>query len=104
MAKKNKTAKFLGSVFRFFWHATVNLFKWVFVSLPMTIILAAKYAKNPDEKEKIDRKLEVEKKQEVHDERIERVERLIYSVYNDPEYSKSDKGKHDLKTLGERVK
>ncbi|MFH1972899.1 MAG: hypothetical protein ABIJ18_05480 [archaeon] len=104
MAKKNKFAKFLGTIFRFVWIAFVKMLKWLFVDSVKTLALALFLARNPEEKEKIDRKLELEKKMEVHDERINRVERLIYSVYNDPEYSKSDKGKHDLKVVGERVK
>jgi len=80
------------------------MLKWLFVDSIKTLAKALYLARNPNENEKINRRLDSEKKLEVHDERIERVERLIYSVYNDPEYSKSDKGKHDLKVLKERVK
>jgi len=104
MAKKNKFAKFLGTTFRFIWIAIIRMLKWLFVDSVKTMALALFLARNPHEKDKIDRKIEIEKKMEVYDERINRVERLIYSVYNDPEYSKSDKGKHDLKVVGEKVK
>ncbi|MAG78097.1 hypothetical protein CL616_01900 [archaeon] len=101
---KNKFVKFLATVFRFIWFAVIRVLKWLFVDLFKTLAKALHLARNPEEKYKIDRKLDSEKRLSVHDERIERVERLIYSVYNDPEYSKSDKGKHDLKVLKERVR
>lgn len=102
--KKNKFAKFLGKIFRGIWFIVKGLFKWLFVDLFRTVRLAVKYAKNPGENKKVNRDLDANKKLEVHDERIERVERLVYSVYNDPEYSKSEKGQHDLKVLKERVR
>lgn len=101
---KNKFAKFLATMFRFIWIAIVRILKWLFVDLFKTLAKALYLARNPEENTKINRNLDSEKKLSLHDERIERVERLIYSVYNDPEYSKSDKGKHDLKVLKERVR
>jgi len=101
---KNKFVKFLATIFRFIWIVIVRILKWLFVDLFKTLAKALYLARNPEENTKINRNLDSEKKLSVHDERIERVERLIYSVYNDPEYSKSDKGKHDLKVLKERVK
>ena len=80
------------------------LLKWLLVDLFKTIAKAIKHTKYPEERRKINRTMAVEKKVEIHDERIKRVERLIYSVYEDPEYSKSDKGKHDIKKLKESVK
>ena len=94
----------LGKIFRFFGLLIYHILKWLFVDSVKTISRAIKYAKNPQEKHKIDRKLDVEKKVDLHSENIKRLERLTYAVYNDPEYSKSDKGKHDLKKLGENVK
>ncbi len=101
---KNKFTKFLSTVIRFIGLGIYHMMKWLFVDSIKTLAKALYFARHPDENQKINRRLDSEKKLEVHDERIERVERLIYSVYNDPEYSKSDKGKHDLKVLKERVK
>ena len=102
--RRNKFAKFLGKMFRTVWFVIKGLFKWFFVGLPRTLKLAVKYAKDPSESGKVNRELEAGKRLDVHSERIERVERLVYSVYKDPEYSKSEKGQHDLKILKEKVK
>jgi len=102
--RRNKFAKFLGKLFRTVWFVIKGLFKWLFVGLPHTLKLAVKYAKNPAESGKVNRELEAGKRLDVHGERISRIERMVYSVYNDPEYSKSEKGQHDLKVLKERVK
>ena len=98
--KKN----FLGKIFRFIWLLIKGLMQWLFVDLFRNVRLAVKYARNPAEESKVNRELDAQKKLEVHDERIERVERLVYGVYNDTEYSKSAKGQHDLKILKERVR
>ena len=100
MKKKNT----LGKIFRFVWLVVKGLMQWLFVDLFRTIRLAVRYARNPGEESKVNRELEANKKLEVHDERINRVERLVYGVYNDTEYSKSTTGQHDLKILKERVK
>ncbi len=100
MKKKNT----LGKIFRFVWLLIKGLMQWLFVDLFRSIRLAVRYTRNPEEEGKVNRDLEAKKILEVHDERIERVERLVYSVYNDTEYSKSAKGQHDLKVLKERVK
>ena len=37
-------------------------------------------------------------------ERLKRIERLVYSIFHDPDYIKRDKGKHDIKELEKETK
>ncbi|MDP2908742.1 MAG: hypothetical protein Q8N77_02960 [Nanoarchaeota archaeon] len=62
------------------------------------------YTFNPEEREKMKRKLESEKMVNLLKDRVEIVERLLYSVFEDPSYTKSDKGKYDIKKLKGEVK
>lgn len=65
---------------------------------------AKTYAFNPEEKAKIKRELEAQKRIDVMNEKLLRVERLLYSVYEDPEYAKSERGKSDLKELQKEIR
>ncbi|MDP2906560.1 MAG: hypothetical protein Q8O03_01325 [Nanoarchaeota archaeon] len=80
------------------------VFKTVFMDLFVNFKYAWLYAFNPEEREKMKRKLESEKMVNLLKERIEILERLLYSVFEDPSYTKSDKGKYDLKKLKEEAK
>ncbi len=82
----------------------VAVFKTVFIDLFINFKQAWLYAFNPEEREKMKRKLESEKMVNLLKERIEILERLLYSVFEDPSYTKSDKGKYDLKKLKEEAK
>ncbi len=55
-------------------------------------------------RKQIKRELAMEKVVGILDEKVKRLERLLYSVFEDPEYAKSNRGKHDLKELGKNVK
>ncbi len=82
----------------------VAVFKTVFIDLFVNFKQAWLYAFNPEEREKMKRKLESEKMVNLLKERVEILERLLYSVFEDPSYTKSDKGKYDLKKLKEEAK
>lgn len=82
----------------------VAVFKTVFIDLFVNFKHAWLYAFNPEEREKMKRKLESEKMVNLLKERVEILERLLYSVFEDPSYTKSDKGKYDLKKLKEEAK
>ena len=73
--------------------------KTVFVDIFINLKHAWIYSFNPEERSKMKRKLEAEKMAKLLDERLKTVERLLYSVFEDPSYPKSDKGKYDLKQL-----
>jgi len=80
------------------------VFKTVFMDFFRNLKQAWLYAFNPEERDKMKRKLEAEKMVKVLEDRIETLERLLYSVFEDPSYTKSDKGKYDLKRLKGEVK
>jgi len=82
----------------------VAVFKTVFIDLFINFKQAWLYAFNPEEREKMKRKLESEKMVNLLKERVEILERLLYSVFEDPSYTKSDKGKYDIKKLKGEVK
>jgi len=78
--------------------------KAVSIDLFKNIAMYSRFAFNPEEKEKMKRKLGAEKKAEVLDERLKVVERLTYSIFKNPKYSEKDEGKYDLKELKKAVK
>lgn len=82
----------------------VAVLKTVFVDLFINFKHSWTYTFNPEERDKMKRKLEAEKMVKLLDERLKAVERLLYSVFEDPSYTKSDKGKYDLKQLKKGVK
>ncbi len=99
-----KITKMLVTPFKLANVIIVAVFKTVFIDLFINFKQAWLYAFNPEEREKMKRKLESEKMVNLLKERIEILERLLYSVFEDPSYTKSDKGKYDLKKLKEEAK
>ena len=99
----NKFFRFVGKTF----HATFNVFvailKTLTIDLVKNIRLYFIMAVDKEEREKIRRKLDIEKKQELIDDRLKRVERLVYAVYNDATYAKRNEGKYDLKELKKEI-
>lgn len=84
--------KSIAAVFyAFFRTITIDLYK----NVKLYIIIFT----NKEERDKIKKKLDLEKKQEITDKRLERLERLVYAIYNDPTYTKRDEGQYDLKEL-----
>lgn len=76
----------------------------IFIDLPKNIKMAAVYSFNPEKRKEINRKVEQEKLVKLLKEKIERLERLLYSIINDSEYLKSDRGKIDQKELKKEIK
>jgi hypothetical protein len=103
MKKRNQSGKrfisFIGKTL----YATFNIFvaigKTLTIDLTKNIHLYFIMAIDKQEREKIRRKLDVEKNQELIDDRLKRIERLVYAVYNDATYAKRNEGKYDLKEL-----
>ena len=85
--------------FKVFYLFFVAVIKTVFIDLFLNIKQFWVYTFNPEERDKMKRKLEAEKLVKVLDDRLKTVERLLYSVFEDPSYTKSNKGKYDLKQL-----
>ncbi|MBU4501760.1 MAG: hypothetical protein KKA79_04155 [Nanoarchaeota archaeon] len=78
--------------------------KTIFIDIFLNFKQSWIYTFNPEERNKMKRKLEAEKLAKVLDDRLKTVERLLYSVFEDPSYTKSDKGKYDVKQLKKEVK
>ena len=80
------------------------LLKTLFLDLFRNIKKETIYTFNEVERMKIKEELETRKLLNLVNERLRRVERLLYSIFHDTEYIKRDKGKYDLKDLGKEVK
>ncbi len=78
--------------------------KTVFLDLFRNIKKETIYTFNKEERMKIKQELETKNLVNLVNERLKRVERLIYSIFHDPDYIKRDKGKHDLKELEKEAK
>jgi hypothetical protein len=78
--------------------------KTIFIDIFKNIKLAWIYTFNPEKRNQINREMEASKLAQLLDERLKVVERLLYAVYSDPEYIKTNKGKSDLTELKKGVK
>jgi len=81
----------------------VFFFRTITIDLMKNIKKAYLYSFNEEERDKIKREIETEKKIKLLKGKLQRVERLIYSIFKDPKYSESDKGKIDLTELKKEV-
>jgi len=57
-----------------------------------------------EERMKMKHKLEEEKRLELVEERLDVAERLLYSVFEQPDYTKTKEGESDLKQLSKHAK
>ena len=89
---------------KFFFALVKAILKTLFLDLFINIRKEVLYSFNPMEKNKIKSEIDTRKLVDLVNERLKRVERLIYSIFHDPEYIKRDKGKSDLKELGKELK
>ena len=80
------------------------IIKTIFVDLFINIKLAFVYVLKPEERYKIKRELEANKMMKLLDERLKRIERLVYAINKDPSYINSNRGKNDLKELKKEIK
>ena len=81
-----------------------SIFKTIFIDFPKNLKEKHTYSFDVEKRKQIKQELETTKKMGLMDDRLKRVERLIYSVYEDPEYTKRDSGKQDVKELTKEVK
>ncbi|RME55524.1 hypothetical protein D6777_00345 [Candidatus Woesearchaeota archaeon] len=106
MKKKNHSWKVFRAIFNLIFailNIGVAFIHTLVFDLPRNIKTYIIMAINKEERDKIRRKLSLEKNQELMEERLEVVERLVYAVYNDPTYAKRKEGEYDLKELKKRV-
>ena len=67
--------------------------KTIFLDLFRNIKKETIYAFNKEEKMRIKQELETKKFIDIVNERLKRIERLVYSIFHDPDYIKRDKEK-----------
>ncbi|MBT3324366.1 hypothetical protein HN681_03335 [archaeon] len=99
-----KKKKHFGKLILFVGYSIKGLLKLLFVDSFKMIKRSYSYAKNPEKKLMLNRELELEKKVKVQEKKIKRLERLVYSIFNDPDYVNSDKGKNDVKEIRSGLK
>ncbi len=75
---------------------TVDLFK--------NIKLYVMMALSKDEREKIRKQLEAEKRLDLIEDKLKSIERLLYAVFKDPKYAEKPEGESDLKQLAKHMK
>lgn len=63
-----------------------------------------KMALNKEELMKMKHKLETEKRLELVEDRLKVTERLLYSVFEQPDYTKTKEGESDMKELSKHAK
>ena len=89
---------------KFVYAVVKALLKTLFLDLFKNIKKEVIYTFNEMERKKIKEELETRKLISLVNERLKRMERLVYSIFNDPEYVKRDKGKYDIKELDKEIK
>lgn len=90
--------------FEFIYYFIKAIFKTIFIDLFVNIKNAFIFSFNKEERFKIKRELEDTKMVKLINERLKRVERLLYSIFEDGSYVKSDRGKSDLNELKKETK
>lgn len=75
---------------------TVDLFKNTKLYVMMSI--------NKEEREKIRKQLENEKRIGLIEDKLKSIERLLYAVFKDPKYIEKPAGSSDLKQLAKSIK
>ena len=89
---------------KFLYSLIKGILKTLFLDLFRNIKKEVIYTFDEVERMKIKEELETKKVISSINERLKRIERLVYSIFHDPEYVKRDKGKDDLKELTKDVK
>lgn len=82
----------------------MSVFKTTFIDFPKNIKEKHTYSFNVEKRKQLKQELEITKKVGLMEDRVKRLERLIYSVFEDPEYTKRESGKQDVKELTKEVK
>ena len=82
----------------------ISTFKTIFLDFPKNIKDRYVYSFNMEKRKQIQYEADTKKKLEFLTGKVKRLERLVYSIFNDPEYTKKDSGKIDLKELEKEVK
>ena len=90
--------------FKAIYSILIAIFKSLTLDLVKNIKLAFIYSFNREKRKQINREIQMKKLAESFDERLETLERLVYSILEDSEYLKTKKGKFDINDLRKKVK
>lgn len=82
----------------------LTLFQSITVCFYRQLLYNRDYYFDAEKRKRIKRELAVEKMVKLLLEKVRRLERLVYAVYEDPSYAASDRGKDDLKELHKELK
>ena len=96
--------KLIKKIIKTIYSTIVAIIKTIFVDLFVNIKMAYIYSFYPEKRHQLKRTLEAEKMVKLIEDRLKRVERLLYAIFEDPEYPKSSAGKSDLKELKKELK
>ena len=103
MAMKKKS-NILINILKFIYILFYSIFKSLTLDIIKNFKHAWKYNYDDDYRNRIKHKMKIEKQLGDLQERTKILERIVYSISEDPNYLKTDKGKADLRDLKRSVK
>lgn len=96
--------KFLGTILNTIFAVLLAVSKTLTIDMYKNTRDYTKMAINKEELMKMRHKLETEKRLELVEDRLDVTERLLYSVFEQPDYNKTKEGESDLKQLSKHAK
>lgn len=96
--------KFIGKVLNAMFAILLAVGKTITIDLYKNTRDYTKMAISKEELMKMKHKLETEKRLELVEDRLDVTERLLYSVFEQPDYTKTKEGESDLKQLSRNAK
>ncbi len=78
--------------------------KTLTIDMHKNIKAYTKMALSKEERMKMRQKIEMEKRLELAEDRLDVAERLLYSVFEQPDYTKTKEGESDLKQLSKHAR
>lgn len=82
----------------------IAIFKTMTIDMYKNIRDYAKMALYKEERMKMRQKIETEKRLELVEDRLDVAERLLYSIFEQPDYTKTKEGESDLKQLSKHAR
>ena len=95
---------FVGKILNAIFAVILAILKTITLDMYKNIKEFTKMAIDKEERMKMKRKIETEKRLELAEDRLNVAERLLYSVFEQPDYTKTKEGESDLKELAKHAK
>lgn len=96
--------KFLGTILNTIFAVLLAVSKTLTIDMYKNTRDYTKMAIYKEERMKMKHKIETEKRLELIEDRLDVTERLLYSVFEQPDYNKTKEGESDLKQLSRHAK